>query len=124
MPPTVQLPNLSLAVSPENLEILLDTVHREISKLQNSAVSSAELQSAMDYSRASFYLGAEDSDNRMLRLAKNEINFGHYISYEEIINRLAAVTPRQILERAQEWLNLADWQTVCLGPVPSALKPA
>ncbi len=108
------------AVGPENLEILLDTVRQEISKMQHQEVSPAELQAAQDYSRASFYLSAEDSDNRMMRLAKNELNFGHYISYEEIITRLEAVTPAQILAMAQELLDLDNWQTVCLGPVGSA----
>jgi predicted Zn-dependent peptidase len=105
------------AVGPENLGILLDTVREEIIKMQHQEVSPAELQAAQDYSRASFYLSAEDSDNRMMRLAKNEINFGHYISYEEIINRLEAVTPKQIMAMAQDWLNLDNWHTVSLGPV-------
>ncbi len=84
--------------------------------MQQQPVSPAELQAAQDYSRASFYLGAEDSDNRMMRLAKNEINFGHYISYEEIINHLQAVSPENITAMALEWLNLDQWQIVCLGP--------
>lgn len=108
---------IGAAVGPENLNLLLDTVHREVRKLREKEVSPAEFRAALDYSRASFYLGAEDSDNRMLRLAKNEINFGHYISYDEIISRLEAVTPRQLLEKAQAWLDLETWQTVCLGPV-------
>ena len=107
---------IGAAVGPDNLEILLDTVRQEVGKLQHQEVSSAELQAAKDYSRASFYLGAEDSDNRMMRLAKNEINFGRYISYEEIITRLEAVTGEQIMAMAQERLDLDQWQTVCLGP--------
>jgi len=112
---------VSAAVGPENLDLLLETIRREFRKMQTQEVSAAELQAAQDYSRASFYLSAEDSDNRMLRLAKNEINLGHYISYEEIIAGLQAVTSRQILEMAQECLNPARWQTVCLGPVDSLL---
>jgi predicted Zn-dependent peptidase len=107
---------IGASVSPDNLEILLDTIREEISKIKRQEVSSAEIQAAQDYCRASFYLGAEDSDNRMMRLAKNEINFGHYISYEEIINRLEAVTPQQLLEMAQDCLDLEQWHTVCLGP--------
>jgi predicted Zn-dependent peptidase len=107
---------IGAAVGPENLELLLDTIRQEIKKLQQEPVSPAELQAAQDYSRASFYLGAEDSDTRMIRLAKNEINFGHYISYEEIINRLQAVTPEHIQAMAAELLNLDQWQIVCLGP--------
>jgi predicted Zn-dependent peptidase len=107
---------VSAAVSPENLDILLATIRQEMKKMQQLEVSPAELQAAQDYSRASFYLSAEDSDNRMMRLAKNEINFGHYLSYEEIISQLEAVTIRQVIEKAQEWLDLEKWQTVCLGP--------
>ena len=107
---------IGAAVGPDNLEILLDTVRQEVGKLQHREVSSAELQAAKDYSRASFYLGAEDSDNRMMRLAKNEINFGRYISYEEIITHLEAVTGEQIMAMARERLDLDQWQTVCLGP--------
>jgi len=107
---------ISAAVSPNNLPRLLKTIHREMRRLQQELVSSQELQAALDYSRASFYLGAEDSDNRMLRLAKNEINFGRYLSYEEVISHLAAVTPEQIREMARDCLNLDNWQTVCLGP--------
>jgi predicted Zn-dependent peptidase len=111
---------IGAAVAPENLEILLDTVRQEIRKLQHREVSSAELQAAQDYSRASFYLGAEDSDNRMMRLAKNEINFGRYISYEDIIHQLETVTSTQLLEKALEWLDLDQWHTVCLGPVDNS----
>jgi len=107
---------IGAAVGPENLNILLDTIRQEIKKLQQQVISPAELQAAQDYSRTSFYLGAEDSDNRMMRLAKNEINFGRYISYEEIIHNLEAVSPEQIKAMAGEWLDLDQWQIVCLGP--------
>ncbi len=107
---------ITAAVSPERLEMLLATIHREMQKLRQELVAETELQAALEYSRASFFLSAEDSDNRMLRLAKNEINFGRYLSYEEVIAHLAAVTPAQIREGAQAWLDLDAWQTVCLGP--------
>ncbi len=107
---------ITAAVSPDRLEILLATIHREMQKFREELVPETELQAALDYSRASFYLSAEDSDNRMLRLAKNEINFGRYLSYEEVIDHLAAVTPAQLRDMAQAWLDLDTWQTVCLGP--------
>jgi len=107
---------IGAAVSPDNLSRLLATVHQQMRRLQEELVGTQELQAALDYSRASFYLSAEDSDNRMLRLAKNEINFGHYLSYEEVIAHLAAVTPDQIREMARRCLDPDAWQTVCLGP--------
>jgi predicted Zn-dependent peptidase len=114
---------IGAAVGPDNLETLLDTIQAEISRLQRQGVSVAELQAAQDYSRAAFYLGAEDSDNRMMRLAKNEINFGHYISYEEIIQSLEAVTPSQIIAMAQDCLDLDQWRKVSLGPGSDVIPP-
>lgn len=108
---------ISAAVGADRLEQLLAIIHRELRRLQEDLVSSQELQAAVEYSRASFYLSAEDSDNRMLRLAKNEINFGRYLTYDEVIAHLAAVTPAQIREMANIWLDLDTWQTVCLGPL-------
>ncbi len=108
---------ISAAVGADRLEQLLAIIHRELKRLQEDLVSSQELQAAVEYSRASFYLSAEDSDNRMLRLAKNEINFGRYLSYDEVIAHLAAVTPTQVREMANIWLDLDNWQTVCLGPL-------
>ncbi|HAY23365.1 MAG TPA: peptidase M16 [Desulfobacterales bacterium] len=111
---------ISASVSPENFEQLLDTIRREIEALKTTGVSPQELQAAVDYSRASLYLSAEDSDNRMMRLARNELSFGHYLSYEEIIDHLASVTPHQIIEKAQDWLDLGSWQIVCLGPLKAS----
>lgn len=109
---------IGASVGPDNLEILLDTIRQEVGKLQRLEITAAELKAAKDYSRASFYLGAEDNDNRMMRLAKNEINFGLNITYEEIITHLEAVTREQIIAMARESFDLDQWQTVCLGPAP------
>jgi predicted Zn-dependent peptidase len=108
---------ISAAASPANLSPLIETIKREIHKLKEEVVQEDELHAAQEHLRGSFYLSAEDIDNRMIRLAKNEINFGHYISYEEIISNLIEVTPPQIYELAQELLSLENWTMVFLGPV-------
>ncbi len=109
---------ITAAVNADNLELLLATIHREMRRLRQEPVSAAELQAALEYTRASFFFSAEDSDSRMVRLAENEINLGRYLSYEEVIDHLAAITPKQLWDWAQVWLDLDTWQTVCLGPAP------
>ncbi len=107
---------LCASVSPKNLSPLLTVIQQEVAKLRTQPVQGEELAAALEYSRASMYLGAEDSDNRMIRLAKNELNFGHYLSYEELLAHLAAVTPADLQAQAARWLAPEQWQTVILGP--------
>jgi len=108
---------ISAGVSPKNLEPLLAATFKELKRLKAEKVSEAELQAAQEYLKGSIYLAAEDCDHRMMRLAKNEIHFGHYIPLEEIIAGLMQVTPEEIQELAQELLQPQNWGLALLGPV-------
>jgi len=108
---------VSAGVSPKNLEKLLDATYRELRKMRAEAVSEEELQAAKEYLRGSIYLHAEDCDHRMMRLAKNEILFGHYIPLEEIISGLLAVNAGQIQDLALDMLQPEHWALALLGPV-------
>ncbi len=108
---------ISAGVSPKNLEPLMAAVCGELKKLKIEPVPEAELQAAREYMRSSIYLGAEDLDHLMMRLAKNEINFGHYIPLEEIVAGLMRVTASEIQELAGEFCRPENWALTLLGPV-------
>ena len=108
---------VSAGVSPKNLEKLLDATCREVKRMKAEAVSEEELEAAKEYVRGSIYLHAEDCDHRMMRLAKNEIHFGHYIPLEEIVSGLLQVTAAEIQDLAQELLQPENWGLALLGPV-------
>jgi predicted Zn-dependent peptidase len=108
---------VSAGVSPKNLERLLSATYQEIKKLKAEAVPEEELRAAKEYLRGSIYLHAEDCEHRMMRLAKNEIHFGHYIPLEEIITGLEQVTAAEIQDLAQELFHPQNWGLALLGPV-------
>jgi predicted Zn-dependent peptidase len=108
---------ISAGVSPKNLERLLDATYRELRRMRAEAVSDEELKAAKEYLRGSIYLHAEDCDHRMMRLAKNEILFGHYIPLEEIIQGLLQVTAAEIQDQAQNLLQPQNWGLALLGPM-------
>jgi len=110
---------VSAGVSPKNLPALLAAVSRELKKLKDEAILDEELQAAREYLRGSIYLGAEDVDHLMMRLAKNEINFGHYIPLDDIVSGLLKVTAAEIQEMARELLRPENWALTLLGPVGS-----
>jgi predicted Zn-dependent peptidase len=108
-------------VSPKNLAALLDAVNGELRRLKSTPVAEAELASAKEYVKSSVILNAEDSEQRMLRLAKNEINFGHYIPLTDIISGVEKVTAAEVQELAQELLQPDNWGMAALGPVQADL---
>jgi predicted Zn-dependent peptidase len=108
---------ISAGVSPKKLEVLLEAVCRELHKIKVEPVPEAELQAAREFMRGSIYLASEDLDHLMMRLAKNEIYFGHYIPLEDIVNGLLKVNADQIQELARDLLRAENWGTSLLGPL-------
>jgi predicted Zn-dependent peptidase len=79
--------------SADDAPLVVRSILDEMSSLRNSAVSIEELQGAKDYLKGSMLLAMESMDNRMTRLAKNELflrNVG--ICVEESRAMIDAVT--------------------------------
>ncbi len=64
---------VSAGTSADDASLVVRSILSEMSRLRSTAVSSDELQSAKDYLKGSMLLSMESMDNRMTRLAKNEI---------------------------------------------------
>ncbi len=114
---------IAAGVNPRHLEALLEAVARELARLKDEGVSAAELAGAQEYLKGSLFLHAEDVEQRMLRLAKNEINFGRYIPLEEVVAGLSSVTGPEVQELAREFFRAEHWGLAVLGPVPRADLP-
>jgi predicted Zn-dependent peptidase len=78
----------------ERLAEVIDITLREFRKLKTDTVSQVELDSAKEQLKGNILLSLESSDNRMSKLAKNEIFFGCYQSLEEIMDNFDRVTAR------------------------------
>jgi predicted Zn-dependent peptidase len=59
--------------SAEDAPLVVRSILGELTRLRCAAVSGEELQSAKDYLKGSMLLSMESMDNRMTRLAKNEL---------------------------------------------------
>jgi len=109
-------------VNPKNLPALLDAAKKELRRLKSTLVEDRELAAAKEFVKAGILLNAEDCEHRMLRLAKNEINFGHYIPLEDIIDGVTQVTREEVLNLAQELFQADNWGMAVLGPVNEDLS--
>jgi predicted Zn-dependent peptidase len=66
-------------------------------------------------------LGQEDTGSRMSRIGKSELVYGKITSFDEILNKVKAVTPEQVQELARELFS-APATLALVGPFRSTAK--
>ncbi len=112
------------AVAKETLAETLEVIGRELMKIKKGEVMSGELAMAKEFVKGGIWLGAENNDNRMTRLAKNEFIFGRHLSFEEIMEGLEAVTLEDLVSLAEETIRGDLFSLVALGPVTEGEFPS
>ena len=107
---------ICLGTEPKWVNQSLRIIHKEIDKIQNGAITESDLNEAIEYLTGGILLGAENSDSRMMRNAKNEYIFGRYISYEELVQELEKVTIEDVIDCAREAFRRENVSLATLGP--------
>lgn len=103
--------------SPENSAQLLEIMLREIGRFKREPVPAEQLDGAREQLKGNLLLSLESSDNRMSRLAKNEIYFGAPLPLSEIMDGFDRVTSESIQSLAVEILDNSALTLVMLGRV-------
>ena len=88
--------------SPEQLDEVLDISLEEVRRALREAVGEDELQLVKDQAVSSILLGLESTSARAGTLARQEIVHGRRIPTEQVIARIEAVTPEDMLRVATE----------------------
>jgi len=90
------------ATSTDQLDETIDAIMNELRRIKAEAISEEELRRNKDQLKASLMLNLESTSSRMSALAQQEMNFGRFISPDEIIERVDAVTAEEIGRLANE----------------------
>lgn len=104
-------------IGTENVRETLEVIQQQLTLLAREPIPEAELSAAKEYLRGSMYLNAESSDSRMNRLAKNEFLFGRYVTFEEVEEKIARVTPEMIQSWFQQVFKPERLALLLFGPV-------
>ncbi|MFA6283273.1 MAG: pitrilysin family protein [Desulfurivibrionaceae bacterium] len=105
-----------LGVDPTVVNKALAVVAREIKGLRQSRVSEELLVRAKDYAKAGIFLSAENMESRMTRIARNELTFGRYVSFDEVAAGFDQVRQEDISGLAARLFSQPLFATV-LGPL-------
>jgi predicted Zn-dependent peptidase len=103
--------------SPENSAQLLEIMLRELGRFKSEPVPDDQLDGAREQLKGNLLLSLESSDNRMSRLAKNEIYFGTPMPLSEIMDGFDRVSAESIQRLACEILDNSALTLVMLGRV-------
>jgi len=111
--------------SPENSRELVEIMLKELRRFKDEPVPAEELDGAREQLKGNLLLSLESSDNRMSRLAKNEIYFGTPLPLTEIMEGFDRVSSDTIRQLADELLDNSALTVVMLGRVgASPLEPS
>jgi predicted Zn-dependent peptidase len=83
---------------PDETNNVIDVINKEIIRIENGDLSEEDINEAREHLIGGIMLGSENTDSRMMRIAKNEFIFGRYIEYEEVVDHLKKVTLDDIVE--------------------------
>ncbi|MDX2040004.1 MAG: pitrilysin family protein [Acidobacteriota bacterium] len=101
--------------STEQLEKTIAATMAELARIKSEPISEEELQRNKDQLRASVRLNLESASSRMSALAQHEMNFGRFISPDEVIAEIEAVTAKGIQQMARRIFQTEKFAVTVLG---------
>ena len=101
----------------EHYKEVLELSLLELKRFKSEPIQQLELDSAREQLKGNLILSLESSDNRMSKLAKNEIYFGEYQPLDQITAGFDRVTSESLLELSCQLLNDDYLTLVLLGKV-------
>jgi predicted Zn-dependent peptidase len=106
-----------LGTNPKEVNRALRVIGREIRKIRDGGITKSDLAATQEHLIGSILLGAESTDSRMMRLAKNEYVFGRDLPFEEVVSELEKVRADEVVCVAREVFSTDQVSLATLGPL-------
>jgi predicted Zn-dependent peptidase len=103
----------------------IELIAKELEKLRVKPVSTSELKRAKAQLKGSTMLGLESMSNRMMRLGSGEIYYGEFLTLDQILRDINAVTAEDVSNVSNKLLRIENFSTVIFKatnthPIPKA----
>jgi predicted Zn-dependent peptidase len=101
--------------SKESAPKVVQSVLREFREIKAGELPEEEVKRAKDQLKGSLMLSLESSTARMSNLARQEMYHDHFMGMDEIIAKVEAVTPEEVVQSANEMFRPDDIAVTVLG---------
>ncbi len=106
-----------VATDPQRVNATLESISKEVKSIINGQIREEDVAAAKEHLTGGIYLSSDNTDNRMMRIAKNELIFGRYVSYDELVENLEKVTVQEVIDVTRDIFQDHRVSFVALGPL-------
>lgn len=100
----------------EYVKHVRELIQKEFETLQNEQVGEKELEEAKAQLKGKLMLSQENTSNRMTRLAKSELYFNRFVTLDELVENIDAVTSEDLQEFSQSFFDTGAFSETVLVP--------
>jgi predicted Zn-dependent peptidase len=101
----------------ETAKQVVDSVIQEFRQLKEELIGEDELRRAKDHLKGSLMLSLESTSSRMSNLARQELYFDRFMSLDEMLDHIEAVTRDEVQMIAQEFFRSEHIALAMLGRI-------
>ena len=102
----------------EYIDHVRELINIELLRMKNERVDEKELSESKAQLKGKLLLSQENTSNRMTRLAKSEIYFNRFVTLDELVENIDAVTSEDLLKFSDEFFDPAQFSETLLIPEP------
>ncbi len=93
-----------------------ELINKEFERIQTEEVGDKELSEAKAQLKGKLLLSQENTSNRMTRLAKSELYFNRFVTLDELVENIDAVTAGELMRFSSEFFDPAQYSETLLVP--------
>ena len=94
--------NIYFACEPQHKDQCLELCHKELHKLRETTLTTAQLQRALRQLEGQMAISAENQENNALAMAKQMLYYHHAPAWQETFAKVKEITPTQLQDVANE----------------------
>ncbi|BFV57046.1 pitrilysin family protein [Kitasatospora sp. CMC57] len=102
---------------PKRVEEVLRICREELAKVVADGITEEELTRAIGQISGSTVLGMEDTGSLMNRIGKAELSYGHHLSVDDMLEKIASVTLDDVHAVARDVLGRYRPSLALIGPI-------
>jgi len=100
----------------EYIEHVRRLIRAEFEKIGTQAVDQKELDEAKEQLKGKLLLSQENTSNRMTRLAKSELYFNRFVTLDELVENIDAVTSTDLQRFSKDFFDTEQFSETLLLP--------